>query len=176
MLWEAVWGFFPVVKALAGGTQSLRWPPVSVYRVPCVWVGALPQTAARLALVSLLFSKQTNTNSIARCLSLGGTRAGDQASSSHGHCAQPALGWVGCSRLHPPQPPPWPRLLLASRWWEKPACLSPWQGVSGLPCCSHGDEATLCVAQAGQKSMPCVDLVSRAAPRPTGMALHPQGA
>lgn len=88
------------------------------------------------------------------------------------HVASPEL--VGCSRLVLPCPPysAGHQLHLTSQWWEKPAHLPLWKGVSGLPRCSHEDEATLYVIQAGQRQMPCVGL---AAQRPKGTALHPQG-
>lgn len=166
---------FPVAKALAGGTRSLCLALASRLCLLC------PLRLGRgLAANSSMdgsgftpFLEHTQTVS-PTALAWG---ASGQISSSHGCCTQLAPGCIGCSRLHPPHPPPWPRhwILLASCWWEKLLHLSPWQEVSGLLCHSHGDEAILCVVRAGQKSMPRRGTVSRVAQRSTGMALHPQG-
>lgn len=50
------------------------------------------------------FSQSKQTQTALPAVSAWG--APGQASSSHGCCTQPAAGWVGCSRLHPPCPPP----------------------------------------------------------------------
>lgn len=57
-------------------SQEGHVSPVSTGILPLftmfyVCIGALPQTAARLGLVSLLSSEQTNTDSLACCVSLG---------------------------------------------------------------------------------------------------------
>lgn len=57
--------------------------------VLCVCIRALPQTAAQLDLVSLLFSKQTNTDSITCCVGLGGSRAGRHCPPTDTACSQP---------------------------------------------------------------------------------------
>lgn len=150
-----------------------HWAPAAVYHVPCVWIRASPQTAAWRDLVSLFFSKQTNTDSTAHCFGLGGSRAGIILPRP---LYAGSLGWVACSRLHLPHPAPLTRLLLASCWWEKPAHLYPWQRALGLPCHSHNNEVTLSVVQAGQKSALHVGSVGRDSWKLMGMVLCPQGA
>lgn len=86
------------------GLSGERWPPASVYHVPCVWVGASLQTTAWLDLVSLPFSKQTNTDSIACRVGLGVPgQAGGLCPPMDAALSQPwaGLGAPGCAHRVP---------------------------------------------------------------------------